>query len=622
MHRLPALLLLCAGCVSVQAQPAYDYAHLQREQLGRGFIAVRDEQSDSVVFSWRLLKSDTADVSFNVLKDGKRLNEKEITRSTFFKTIDRDFTSATLSHYTLQCVDGKSHEPSSELHPLTASNPQADYLCIPLDKPSDGFTPDGRRFGYLANDASVGDADGDGEYEVFLKWEPTNAHDNSHDGYTGNVLFDCYRLSGERLWRIDLGRNIRAGAHYTQFMVYDLDGDGRAEVVMKTADGTRDGVGQCIGDSTANYVGQTGRAQGRILEGPEYLSVFDGLTGRNLYTTDYVPPRGNLADWGDTYGNRSERYLACIAYLDGHHPSVVMCRGYYTRTVLAAWDWDGQTLQQRWVFDTDDPRWRGYAGQGNHNLRVADVDADGCDEITYGSMAIDNDGTGLYNTRMGHGDALHLMPFYPDSTTLQVWDVHENRRDGSTLRDARTGRIIFQLKSNTDVGRGMAADIDPTSPGVEMWSSTAVASAMSGAKSLPSGYASPSTLPFGGTATCSVKCLTTNALASTTGRSNSQCPSKFFRPMAGSTTARRAIPACRPTFSATGAKRSSSAQPTVANFASILQPIRRCTAFPVSWKTYPTVSPLPPRMSATTNRPKQAFILENNELPANHRPIL
>ncbi len=471
MHRLPALLLLCAGCVSVQAQPAYDYAHLQREQLGRGFIAVRDEQSDSVVFSWRLLKSDTADVLFNILKDGKRLNEKEITRSTFFKTIDLDFTSATLSHYTLQCVDGKSHEPSSELHPLTASNPQADYLCIPLDKPSDGFTPDGRRFGYLANDASVGDADGDGEYEVFLKWEPTNAHDNSHDGYTGNVLLDCYRLSGERLWRIDLGRNIRAGAHYTQFMVYDLDGDGRAEVVMKTADGTRDGVGQCIGDSTANYVGQTGRAQGRILEGPEYLSVFDGLTGRNLYTTDYVPPRGNLADWGDTYGNRSERYLACIAYLDGHHPSVVMCRGYYTRTVLAAWDWDGQTLQQRWVFDTDDPRWRGYAGQGNHNLRVADVDADGCDEITYGSMAIDNDGTGLYNTLMGHGDALHLMPFYPDSTTLQVWDVHENRRDGSTLRDARTGRIIFQLKSNTDVGRGMAADIDPTSPGVEMWSS-------------------------------------------------------------------------------------------------------------------------------------------------------
>ena len=464
MFFLLSLLLFCLSCFCAQAQPNYDYAHLQREQLGRGFVAVRDEKSDSVVFSWRLLKSDSDNVYFNILKNGKRLNTKPITSSTFFKTLDADFSSDTASDYALQVMDQGTVSCSFV-------NANDDYLRILLQRPKEGVTPDGRSYRYTANDASVGDVDGDGEYEIILKWEPNNARDNSHDGYTGNVLFDCYRLSGEHLWRIDLGPNIRAGAHYTQFMVYDLDGDGRAEVVMKTADGTRDGVGQCIGDSTANYVGQTGRALGRILNGPEYLSVFDGLTGRNLYTTDYVPARGNLADWGDTYGNRSERYLACIAYLDGIHPSVVMCRGYYTRSVLAAWDWDGKTLHQRWVFDTDDVRWRDYAGQGNHNLRVADVDGDGCDEITYGSMAVNNDGTGLYNTHMGHGDALHLMPFYPDSTTLQVWDVHENRRDGSTLRDARTGRIIFQIKSNIDVGRGMAADIDPTSAGVEMWSS-------------------------------------------------------------------------------------------------------------------------------------------------------
>lgn len=464
MFILLSLLLFCLSCSYAQAQPNYDYAHLQREQLGRGFVAVRDEKSDSIVFSWRLLKSDSDDVYFNILRNGKRLNTKPITSSTFFKTLDADFSSDTASGYALQVMDQGTVSCSF----VNANN---DYLRIPLQRPKEGVTPDGRSYRYTANDASVGDVDGDGEYEIILKWEPNNARDNSHDGYTGNVLFDCYRLSGEHLWRIDLGPNIRAGAHYTQFMVYDLDGDGRAEVVMKTADGTRDGVGQCIGDSTANYVGQTGRALGRILNGPEYLSVFDGLTGRNLYTTDYVPARGNLADWGDTYGNRSERYLACIAYLDGIHPSVVMCRGYYTRSVLAAWDWDGKTLHQRWVFDTDDARWRDYAGQGNHNLRVADVDGDGCDEITYGSMAVNNDGTGLYNTRMGHGDALHLMPFYPDSTTLQVWDVHENRRDGSTLRDARNGRIIFQVRSNMDVGRGMAADIDPTNPGVEMWSS-------------------------------------------------------------------------------------------------------------------------------------------------------
>lgn len=464
MFFLLSLLLFCLSCSYAQAQPNYDYAHLQREQLGRGFVVVRDEKSDSVVFSWRLLKSDIDDVYFNILKNGKRLNTKPITSSTFFKTLDTDFSPETASDYALQVMD-------KDMVSCSLVNANDDYLSIPLQRPQEGTTPDGRPYRYTANDASVGDVDGDGEYEIILKWEPTNSRDNSHDGYTGNVLFDCYRLSGELLWRIDLGPNIRAGAHYTQFMVYDLDGDGRAEVVMKTADGTRDGVGQCIGDPTANHVGHVGRALGRILDGPEYLTVFDGLTGRNLYTTDYVPARGNLADWGDTYGNRSERYLACIAYLDGVHPSVVMCRGYYTRSVLAAWDWDGKTLHQRWVFDTDDARWQDYAGQGNHNLRVADVDGDGCDEITYGAMAVNNDGTGLYNTRMGHGDALHLMPFYPDSTTLQVWDVHENRRDGSTLRDARTGRIIFQVKSNMDVGRGMAADIDPTNAGVEMWSS-------------------------------------------------------------------------------------------------------------------------------------------------------
>ena len=182
-------------------------------------------------------------------------------------------------------------------------------------------------------------------------------------------------------------------------------------------------------------------------------------------------PTLNSGDWGDDYGNRSERYLACVAYLDGQHPSVVMCRGYYARTTLTAWDWDGTTLHQRWAFDTQNPGQQSWGGQGNHNLRVADVDGDGKDEIVYGSMCVDHDGTGLWNTRMGHGDAIHLMAFYPDSPKLQVWDVHENKRDGSTLVDAATGKVIFQIPSNTDVGRGMAADIDPTNPGLEMWSS-------------------------------------------------------------------------------------------------------------------------------------------------------
>ncbi|HMP06014.1 MAG TPA: hypothetical protein PJ982_06670, partial [Lacipirellulaceae bacterium] len=185
------------------------------------------------------------------------------------------------------------------------------------------------------------------------------------------------------LWRINLGRNIREGAHYTQFMVYDLDGDGRAEVTCKTADGTVDGRGRVIGDPEADYVD----ARGRILQGPEFLTVFDGRTGAALDTVDYIPPRGDVAAWGDRNGNRADRFLACIAYLDGQRPSLVMCRGYYTRSVLAAWNFRDGRLSHLWTFDSDDgtPGNDAYRGQGNHGISVADVDGDGRDEIIYGS---------------------------------------------------------------------------------------------------------------------------------------------------------------------------------------------------------------------------------------------
>lgn len=270
------------------------------------------------------------------------------------------------------------------------------------------------------------------------------------------------------LWRIDLGRNIRAGAHYTQFMVYDFDSDGRAEMICKTADGTIDGQGHAIGDATKDWRSTEGKMVGRILDGPEYLTVFDGQTGAALYTTDYLPPRGDVSSWGDNYGNRCDRFLGGVALLDGKHPSALFCRGYYTRTVIAAWDWDGKRLSQHWVFDTNTPQWTAYARQGNHNLRICDVDGDGCDEIIYGSMCVDNDGRGLYTTGMGHGDALHLVP--QSNGPLLVWDCHENKRDGVTLRNAKTGKIVFQNKSPEDVGRCLAADFDPNNPGVELWS--------------------------------------------------------------------------------------------------------------------------------------------------------
>jgi rhamnogalacturonan endolyase len=470
----------------LHAQPRYDFSRLHTERLDRGVVAIRLDDSH-VVISWRTLKTDSKGQAFDIYRDGKKLNTQPLIEGGTFYTDELPQGQTAL-------YEVRGGEVSGTFT-LEADAPQG-YIPLKLNKPKGGTTPEGWPYGYIANDASVADVDGDGQYEIILKWDPTNSRDNAHDGFTGPTLFDCYRLNGEHLWRINLGRNIRSGAHYVPFIVYDLDGDGKAELAVKTADGTTDGKGNVIGDPDADYRegvaealahpidttqmqdrryrrmrGNRPAKEGRILSGPEYITIFNGLTGEAMDTKPYVPERGDLSAWGDERGNRSERYLAAVGYLDGRHASVIFCRGYYTRTVLAAWDWNGHQLKQHWVFDTNNPEWKDYAGQGNHNLRVADVDGDGCDEITYGSMAVDHDGRGLYNTGMGHGDAIHLTAFDPTTDELQVWDCHENKRDGSDFRDARTGKVIFQIPSNEDVGRAMAADIDPTHPGVEMWSS-------------------------------------------------------------------------------------------------------------------------------------------------------
>ena len=432
--------------MTAAGQTNYDLTKLSHEHLNRGVVAVKTADG-KVAVSWRTLRSDPKGQTYDVYRDGEKLNQQPLTTGGTFFVDEKPLEGDAVYE-----VRGGGNDGTFT---IKADTPVG-YLPIPLQK------PEGR---YAANDASVGDVDGDGQYEIILKWEPWNAHDNSHDGMTDPVIIDCYRLDGTRLWRINLGRNIRAGAHYTQFMVYDFDGDGRAEMMCKTADGTTDGIGGVIGDSLADYRNNVGR----ILDGPEFLTVFDGLTGRALDTKPYIPERGDVSAWGDSKANRSDRFLAAVGYLGGTHPSAIFCRGYYTRSVIAAWDWDGKELKSRWTFDTNQPEWRSYAGQGNHNLRVCDVDGDGFDEITYGSMAVDNDGTGLYNTRMGHGDAIHLIAD-PKDNALYIWDCHENKRDGSDLRNARTGEVVFQVKSNTDVGRCMAADIDPTNPGCEMWS--------------------------------------------------------------------------------------------------------------------------------------------------------
>ncbi len=466
---------IVAICLSLPASAARPDDQMA-ENLDRGVVVVPAKGGGNLI-SWRMLPEDGKNPRYFVYRDGQRLTQPPTQNTNLV-----DPTGTAGARYRVERPGSKADRAGTEAAVWTDG-----YLSIPLDQPAGGTTPDGVAYSYRAVDGSVGDLDGDGKLEIVLKWDPSNSKDNSQSGYTGNVYIDAYRLDGQRLWRLDLGRNIRAGAHYTQFLVYDFDNDGKAEVALKTGDGTVDGQGRIIGDSAADHR----NASGYVLAGPEYLTVFDGPTGRALSTVPYAPGRhpettdptsAQLnAIWGDGYGNRVDRFLATPAYLDGKHASIVMARGYYTRSTLAAWDFVNKKLQPRWLFDSAaQPVPADWMGQGNHNLSVGDVDEDGRDEIIYGSMAIDDDGRGLWTAKsagrnLGHGDALHVGDLDPDRPGLERFGVHEstgsNGGIAASMLDARTGAILWTASGSGDNGRGVAADIDPRRPGAENWSS-------------------------------------------------------------------------------------------------------------------------------------------------------
>lgn len=449
----------------------------QMEHLDRGIVAVRRSTTQAYI-GWRLLGTEPANVAFNIYRSAGggaavKLNAAPLTTTTDYVDSTANFSVG--NTYFVRAVIGGVEQGDSETATLAAGTPVQQFLSVPLQIPPGANTPSGENYTYSANDTSVGDLDGDGEYEIIVKWDPSNSKDNSQSGYTGNVYMDAYKLDGTRLWRIDLGRNIRAGAHYTQFLVYDFDGNGRSEMVLRTAPGTVDGLGNNVilpGDNpNADYR----NTSGYILSGPEYLTVFDGLTGANLSTINFSPVRGTVSSWGDNYGNRVDRFLATVAYLDGVRPSIVMTRGYYAKTALTAFDWRNGQLVQRWAYDTSA---RGgsaaYEGQGNHNLSVGDVDNDGKDEIIFGAAVFDETGTGLHVTGYGHGDAIHFGDLVPSRPGLEVFQIHEpSNVPGSDLRDARTGAIIAATpivpSGNEGPGRGAAFDIDPNYSGYEFW---------------------------------------------------------------------------------------------------------------------------------------------------------
>ncbi|MEU4604424.1 rhamnogalacturonan lyase [Kribbella sp. NPDC023972] len=602
-RRLAAVVLatvtaLC-GTTYASAGPAPTEGAQSRprlERLDRGLVATTT--TEGVFLSWRLLGREATGAGdhgltgadFNVYRDGKRI--ATVTDSTNYL----DKSGAQSSQYrVVSVVNGHEIHRSDAVSPWTAG-----YTELPLRKPADGVTPKGEAYTYSANDMSVGDVDGDGQYEYVVLWNPSNAKDVSQVGYTGNVYLDTYEADGTLLYRLDLGVNIRAGAHYTQFLVYDFDGDGRSELMLKTAPGTkvityhRDGrvkseryITMPAADRRAGYSHQDdyrvssadysehlvdlfqrwdrqpevvagqwpatleaafgiepryeyplSRAdasalvdyfmdvyapsrstrnqlrsfEGFILSGPEYLTVFEGQTGRELETVRYQPGRTDDGlRWGDYAmariepGNRVDRFLAGVAYLDGSRPSAVFARGYYTRTTLAAYDWNGRRITTRWFVDSGwtpmtnpfndgphgrdgtDPEYGSITTQGFHSLSASDVDGDGKQEIVYGSATIDDDGSVLYSSadvlppgsadpgavaRLGHGDAMHVTDIDPQRPGLEIFTVHEGGTFapyGYALRDAKTGQVIYGEYSGRDTGRGMIGDIVPSEPGLETW---------------------------------------------------------------------------------------------------------------------------------------------------------
>ncbi|MCA9236400.1 MAG: hypothetical protein KDA44_13080 [Planctomycetales bacterium] len=479
-----------AGPVPTPPPEPSDFPARQVEALDRGVVALRRSTSQ-VYVGWRMLGTDPADVAFNLYRStgggaAVKLNATPLTQTTDFVDSSAPLTQEN-AYFVRPVMSGIELAPS-ESFTLPAFAAIQQFLNVPLQIPAGGITPVDEAYTYNANDASVGDLDGDGQYEIILKWDPSNSKDNSQPGYTGNVYVDAYEMDGTLLWRIDLGQNIRAGAHYTQFMVYDFDGDGKAEVVMKTAPGTIDGQGNPVLMGADQVTDDYRNSDGYIITGPEYLTVFNGETGAEMSTIALEPARGNVSQWGDSYGNRVDRFLAGVAYLDGVHPSLIFSRGYYgprsgfaARNEVAAYDYDGHQLSLRWHFKAglgiNNNINSEFIGEGAQSLSIADADGDGFDEVIYGAAAVDHDGTLLYATGWGHGDALHVSDMIPSRPGLEVFMPHEsassNGNLGFTVRDAGTGELIFSVYGDSDIGRGVAGDIDPNSPGYEYWATTA-----------------------------------------------------------------------------------------------------------------------------------------------------
>lgn len=458
-------LLIIIG-LALAALPSF--AQRTTDKLDRGLVAMK--ASTGVYLSWRLLGSEYYDVTYNVYRDGN-LIKSGLSTSNY-----SDASGNTTSTYTVSAVvRGKEQAQSKAASVWTKS-----YKEIKL-------THEGIQSTLIPNDACCADIDGDGELEILMKFdnesEMAQSYPKNGPSFNGKAsheysIFEALKQDGKRLWWVNCGPNMGDFQNNEQNIVaYDWDGDGKAEAVMRAADGTvihcADGTTYTVGDATKNYRSATGGGTNWFMwQGNEYLVYMDGETGKPYQCITYPLARFEAGEtslegaWGkNDSGHRASKFFFGAPYLDGRKPSIFLARGIYTRHKMIAYDVDPTThelkVRWKWYNNTNGP----WKGQGYHNYCIADVDMDGRDEIVFGSMVIDDNGKGLSTSGLGHGDALHCGDFNPYAHGLEIFACNEESQ-GYNYRDATTSKIYkCELHVGKDVGRSMMDNFSDAYPG-------------------------------------------------------------------------------------------------------------------------------------------------------------